>query len=199
MLHRYEIGRICRVQVQTSSLKAGPPKGRYYDPAPLCEVKWLDLNHDGVTAAIDGQHVTDVHNATHPATKNRDGINPISIGFTSHYDRMRERFDGHLVNGIAGESILVETSDPIALEMIISGFLIEGNDGRSVELVDVSVAHPCVEFSRFALNDPSAPPQVVSEALRFLDNGLRGYYASVQSAQPLRVESGDRVFAIRHG
>jgi len=195
--HRYEIGRIGRVQVQISSLKSGPPNGRYYDPAPLREVEWLEMNHDGVTAIVDGEHVVDVHNATHPATKNRDGINPISIGFTSHYDRMRERFDGHLVNGIAGESILVETDTPVELDIVAGGFTIECADGRSIDLVDVSVAHPCVEFSRFALNDRAAPPLVVSEALRFLDNGLRGYYATVQSTEPIRVEPGDRVFAIR--
>jgi hypothetical protein len=192
---RIELGRIVRLQVQTSSLKAGPPKGRYYDPTPIREVDWLELTSDGAVAIIDGERVIDVHNASHPDTKNRDGINPLSIGFTSHYDRMRERFDVHLVNGIAGENILVETSQSVEFNQARAGFVIEGDDGRRIDLGTVSIAHPCVEFSRFALNDRAAAPLIVSGALGFLDNGLRGFYASVASSEPLRVQPGDRVFA----
>jgi hypothetical protein len=192
---RIELGRIVRLQVQTSSLKAGPPKGRYYDPAPIRDVDWLELTTDGAVTIIDGERVVDVHNAVHPATKNRDGINPLSIGFTSHYDRMRQRFDDHLVNGIAGENILVETSQSVEFNQAQGGFVIEGEDGRRIDLGTVSIAHPCVEFSRFALNDRAAAPLIVSGALGFLDNGLRGFYASVTSSEPLRVQPGDRVFA----
>ena len=195
MYDRIELGRICRLQVQTSSLKAGPPKGKYYDPAPLRQVDWLELTTDGAVATIDSERISDVHNATHPETKNRHGINPLSIGFTSHYNRMRERFDQHLNNGIAGENILVETNDPFGFDRARGGFVIEGDDGRRIELDSVSIAHPCVEFSRFALNDRAAAPLVVSGALGFLDNGLRGFYVSVASSEPLRVEVGDRVFA----
>ena len=198
MEHRIEIGRICRLQIQTSSLKAGPLRGRYYDPAPLREVSWLDMNIDGAVAIVDDMSTLDVHNMTHPATKNRSGINAISVGFTTHYDRMRERFDNHHMDGIAGENILVETNVAVTLDQVSGGMLIEGDDGRRIALTDISVAHPCVEFSRFALDDRSAPPLAVSETLRFLDNGLRGYYAAVHSLQPLRVELGDRLFAIRH-
>ncbi|HEX5164342.1 MAG TPA: hypothetical protein VFV93_03010 [Thermomicrobiales bacterium] len=197
MRERIEIGPVVRVQVQLSSLKAGPPKGRYFDPAPLQQAEWLDLTSDGATTEHGGECAIDVHNSTHPATKNRDGINPISIGFTSHYQRMRERFDTHLTNGIAGENILVETDEMITLGELADGLVIEGGDGRQIELSRVSVAHPCVEFSRFALGDRSAPPLAVSEALRFLDNGLRGFYVAVESSRPLRVAPGDRVFALR--
>jgi hypothetical protein len=192
---RIELGRICRLQIQTSSLKAGPPKGRYYDPAPLRQVDRLELTTDGAVTTIDGERIIDVHNSTHPETKNRHGINPLSIGFTSHYNRMRERFDQHLVNGIAGENILVETNDPVGFERARGGFVIEGDDGRRIELGSVSIAHPCVEFSRFALNDRAAAPLVVSAALGFLDNGVRGFYVSVASSEPLRIDVGDRVFA----
>lgn len=195
-MQRREIGRIIRLQVQVSSMKAGPPKARFYDPTPINEVAWLDLNHDGVTAVIDGERIVDVHNATHPASKNRARTNGLSVGFTSHYERMRERFAGHIIDGIAGENILVETDEPISLDEISDGLIIEGAGGRAIELSQVSVAHPCVEFSRFALNDLSAPPSAVSEALRFLEHGLRGYYALVTLDLPLRVQPGDRVDAI---
>jgi hypothetical protein len=192
---RIELGRICRLQVQTSSLKAGPPKGRYYDPSPLRQVDQLELTTDGAVTTIDGERIVDVHNASHPETKNRHGINPLSIGFTSHYDRMRERFDLHLVNGIAGENMLVEASSPVGFDQARGGFVIEGDDGRRIELGSVSIAHPCVEFSRFALDDRAAAPLVVSGALGFLDNGVRGFYVSVAASEPLRVEVGDRVYA----
>ena len=199
MYDRQELGRICRLQVQTSSLKAGPPRGRYYDPEPIRNATSLELTADGAVAIIDGECVVDVHNASHPETKNRQGINPLSIGFTSHYDQMREHFDQHLVNGIAGENMLVETTRSVDFHQARAGFVIEGEDGRRIELGSVNIAHPCVEFSRFALNDRAAAPLIVSAALGFLDNGLRGYYTSVATHEPLRVEVGDRVFAIYQG
>ena len=197
MEDRREIGRVVRLQVQTSSLKAGPPKGRYYDPAPLREVDWLDLDDNGAVSVINGERVIDVHNASHPETKNREGINPISVGFTSHDDRMRAYFEHDLANGIAGENILVESDDVVTLDESDGWLSIEGSDGRLIELTRVSVAHPCVEFSRFALGDPAAHPQAVSATLRFLDNGMRGYYVAVTSTTPQRVQRGDRIFAIR--
>ena len=153
------------------------------------------MTFDGAVATIDGERMIDVHNATHLETKNRNGVNPLSIGFTSHYNLMRERFDQHLVDGIAGENILVEAIDPLGFNQARGGFVVEGDDGRRIELGSVSIAHPCVEFSRFALNDRAAAPLVVSGALGFLDNGVRGFYVSVASSEPLRVEVGDRVFA----
>ncbi|MDQ3547262.1 MAG: hypothetical protein M3439_00445 [Chloroflexota bacterium] len=197
MAHPIEIGRICRLQIQTNGLKVGPAGGRYYDPAPLREVPWLDLDIDGVMAIVDDMPTIDVHNVIHPATKNRSGINAVSVGFTSHYRQVRQQYGDHLVDGIAGENILVETDRMVTLDQITNGLLILGDDGRQIELRDISVAHPCVEFGRFALGDRAVPALAVSDALRVLDGGLRGYYAAVVSLQPLRVKRGDRVFAIR--
>ena len=101
-----------------------------------------------------------------------------------------------MVAGIAGENILVETERPVDLDEIAAGIVIEGMDGRRIELTSVSVAHPCVEFSRFVMGDPQAPSIAVSETLRFLGDGLRGYYALVEAREPLRIELGDRVFAV---
>lgn len=192
-----EIGRIVRLQVQQSSLKAGEVRARYYDPTPIVSVPSFEATAEGVT--IDGPigPILDVHHAHHPMTKNRTLTNSISIGFMSHYKRMRERFDAHLTDGIAGENILVETDRAFDLADVEHGFVIEGADGRRVSLVSISVAHPCVEFSRFALADGQAAPFVVSEALKFLDNGLRGFYALVDSETPSRVEVGDRVSLIQ--
>jgi hypothetical protein len=189
-----EIGRIVRLQIQRESLKRGPVGARYYDPAPVAVVEQLMLTRDGAVApGPDGTEQIDVHNARHPASKNRE-INPVSVGFTAHYAAMRRRFGEHLVDGIAGENILVESDRILALADIERGVVILGDDGRRVELTGASVAHPCVEFSRHALGRLDATPLVVSQALRFLDNGVRGFYCCVESPKTFAVRLGDRVF-----
>jgi hypothetical protein len=74
--------------------------------------------------------------------------------------------------------------------------VIETLDGGVIELSALSVAHPCVEFSRFAMGDLAAPAIDVSDTLRFLDDGVRGFYARVDSVRPLRAKVGNRVFAV---
>lgn len=172
-----ELGRIVRLQVQRSSLKVGPPGGKRYDPSPLLSVEQMVVDLNG--ASVDGPEgsLLDVHHGFHPQSKNRGNINPLSIGFTGHYDHIRDRHGAHLVDGIAGENILVDTPQIVDLNAGTSGFVIKGDDGRCVMLSAVTVAHPCVEFSRFVMGDPCAPAKQVSDVLRFLDNGMRGFYA----------------------
>jgi hypothetical protein len=188
-----EIGRIARLQVQTASLKVGTGRERYYDPAPLRSVDVFRVSGAGVSLDGPAGPLLDIHHAHHPLSKNRDTTNGVSVGFTSHYQHMRSRFGDHLPDGIAGENILVESGRQWDLADLAGGLVIVGADGREVMLVDISVAHPCVEFSRFAQNDRAAAPQVVSDVLRFLDNGVRGFYARVPSDEPLRVAVGDRL------
>jgi hypothetical protein len=189
-----ELGRICRLQIQQSSLKVGPPKGRYFDPAPLAEVRELVLTADGVEARSGETVRLDVHNAGHPDSKNVNGINDVSVGFTGHYASIRDRFGTRIVNGIAGENILVEREGTVVLSDITGGLLITGEDGRRIELSGVRVAHPCVEFSRFVMGDPLAPPAAVSETLKFLDGGTRGFYAGAPDGTEVRVVVGDRLW-----
>ena len=47
----------------------GPPKGRYFDPAPLAEVETFVLTADGVEVRANGAATFDVHNARHPDSK----------------------------------------------------------------------------------------------------------------------------------
>jgi hypothetical protein len=196
---RVEVGRVARLQIQQSSLKVGPVGLRRYDPAPLRAVDTLLLTRDGATAILPGGgEQLDVHNVRHPETKNVNGLNDVSIGFTSHYTRMRRRLGGALPEGSAGENILVNASRVLTLADVAGGITIEGSDGRHVELGGVRVAHPCVEFSRFALGDHDAAPPAVSEALQFLDAGMRGFYAAVDAGEPQVVKLGDRVFVERY-
>jgi hypothetical protein len=191
-----ELGRVVRLQIQRSSLKLGERPHKYFDPAPLLEVPELWLTADGVAADAQGGTL-DVHNAGHPASKNVRGINDISVGFTAGYARMRARFGPTISEGIAGENILVACDTLPTLDELQHGLRLVSADGGCIALGETSVAHPCVEFSRFALGDREAAPALVSETLRFLDDGTRGFYVTVDLSEPRRVAVGDRLEVAR--
>lgn len=189
------IGVIIRLQVQESSLKVGQAPVRRYDPSPLHEVTALSLTPAGVVApGENGAQIVDVHHLEHPASKQRLGINALSIGFTSHYAAMRDRFGAHLSDGIAGENILVETERMLRAEDLVGSVVIETQGGASVPLQRIVVAAPCVEFSRYALRFPDdhRPDATVTEALQFLHQGVRGYYAAYDG-NPVLIRVGDRL------
>jgi hypothetical protein len=173
------LGRIVRLQVQESSLKMGDAPRRWYDPSPILAVPKLRLSPDGVAGVLeDDAEVVDVHNRRHPASKNR-GDNGVSIGFVSHYDAMRGRFGEHMVDGISGENILVEIDRMVDAREMATGLKIRTSGGEEINLSEVIVAAPCVEFSRFALQFPrdARPDRSVTEAVQFLHEGMRGFYA----------------------
>ena len=156
----------------------------------------LRVSPAGVVGLVEnGESILDVHHHDHPASKNRGGENGISLGFTGHYREMRLRFGQHLADGIAGENILIEADRQFVVDELAAGVVVEGNDGRQLELRPVIVAAPCVEFSRYALRfpDDARPDATVTEALRFLDAGMRGFYATYEG-EPAVVEIGARVF-----
>jgi hypothetical protein len=191
----HAIGTVVRLQVQESSLKVGV-KPRRSDPAPLRSVPAISLSAAGVVGlAENGESIVDVHHRDHPSSKNRGGENGISLGFTGHYREMRQRFGQHLRDGIAGENILIEVDRQFQVEDLANGVVVEGADERPLELRPVIVAAPCVEFSRYALKFPDGarPDATVTEALRFLDAGMRGFYATY-GGEPAVVELGARVF-----
>src|SRR6266496_799174 len=100
------IGTNARLQIHRSSLTTREKPDRVYDPAPLLAVPRLGVTPDGVLgAAADGGWLVDVHHRAHPDTKNEDGLHGVSVGFTSHYDAMRERFGDRITPGCAGENL----------------------------------------------------------------------------------------------
>lgn len=195
-----EIGRITLVQVQCSSLKVGPRLHTYYDPNPLLVVESLLLSPHGVIGVTsDDKQILDVHHAHHLASQNHKGKNGVSIGFTSHYQAMRTQFGKHLVNGIAGENILVETANTFKLTDLGDRLAIQShNTGQIVYLTNLKVAAPCIEFSQFAANDGMPlPADKLKATLQFLDNGRRGFYATALDQQnQVAVQAGDRVFVV---
>ncbi|MBI3830220.1 MAG: hypothetical protein HY291_11925 [Planctomycetes bacterium] len=191
-----EIGRVRLLQAQRSSLKLGARPNRWYDPAPLTPAACLRLFASGivgVTAA--GEEIVDVHNAKHPETKNHERFNGISIGFTSHYREMRERYGPHLYDGCAGENIILEADRRMALADLGAALLFEGADGTRIELVKLLVAAPCLEFARYA-NREAQDGEALKATVQFLNLGTRGFYATLAEGQDgAEVRAGDRVFA----
>ncbi len=177
------------MQVQRSSLKAGERPNRYYDPAPLLPVDGLLLSPSGVVGLpTGGEQLIDVHNAEHPSSKNVRGANGISIGFTSHYREMRERFGPHLTDGIAGENIVVESDRSFALADLGQRLVIQTASGALINLAELLVAAPCNEFSQFAASQGERlPPEVIKATLQFLNDGLRGFYATSRARPPMRL------------
>ncbi|HEY3063931.1 MAG TPA: hypothetical protein VGL99_33590 [Chloroflexota bacterium] len=166
---------------------------RTFDPVALCEVPAILLTPSGVVGMADEQLV-DVHHKDHPATRNAQ-VNGVSVGFTAHYAAMRERFGAHLRDGIAGENVIVGTERKVDLTTIAGGLVIRTAGGELVPLEQVQVAEPCVEFTRFALCLGHADPSTgdVTEGLRFLREGIRGFYASYAGSGVV-VRAGDMVF-----
>lgn len=188
------IGPIVRLQIQTGEIKVGERGRRVYDPSPIRTVPSVRLTSGGITVPGDGApDVLDIHHRDHPAGKWGGGKNGISVLFTYHYELMRARFGPHLVDGIAAESILVESNRQITLDDLRHGLVVETAGGAAF-LHDLVVAPPCVEYTRYVLHYPpeARADATFTDALKYLGPGLRGFYARY-SGEPLLLRPGDRV------
>jgi hypothetical protein len=172
------IGTVVRLQVQRSRLKPGPATTRVYDPAPLAEVTELQITPRGVT----GDGILDVHHADHPDTRNVKLLNGVSVMTVSRYRALREAYGEHLVDGIAGESLLLDTEH---LDDLSGPLVLETGDGQIA--FDSIPAPPCVEFTRFVLGRGAGDvgPEVMS-TLEALDDGARGYYLRTEGTGTVR-------------
>ena len=187
-----DLGRIVRLQIQRSSLKTGEKPTRLYDPAPLLPVDRLLIGPDGALGgAPDGAWLVDVHHRAHPCTKNEDGMHGVSLGFTSHYALMRDRFGDRITLGCAGENIIVETERRVPFQELERGVVLLAADGHQLaQLKVLQVAHPCRPFSSWALGG-MVESAVLKETLQFLEGGTRGYYCTGVGSGIVSV--GDRV------
>jgi len=187
------LGTVVRLQVQRSRLKPGPQGARVYDPAPLLEVAALEVGPRGVVGSTPDGPVLDVHHADHPDSRNARLANGLSLLPRSHYATLRARYGTHLVDGAAGESLLLDTEGPWTEADLDGTLRLETADGALLELGSAVAAPPCVEFSRFCLRLPVGPvgPDV-KQALVDLDGGARGFYA--RPAGTGRVEAGARLW-----
>ncbi|OLC06408.1 MAG: hypothetical protein AUH42_05720 [Gemmatimonadetes bacterium 13_1_40CM_70_11] len=191
------IGTIVRLQIQRSTLKTGEKPNRVYDPAPILPVDRLAVSPDGVLGGGRegvGGWLVDVHHRVHPFTKNEDGLHGVSVGFTSHYALMRDRFGKRIAPGCAGENILAEADRRLTLADLEGGLAIMGPDGQErVRLRVLQVAHPCRPFTGWALGG-RVEAEVLKSHLQFLDDGMRGFYAVGEGEGIVSV--GDRLVAL---
>ncbi len=198
------LGEVKLVQLQPHGLIIDTPgktaTGYFYDATRLVQVDRLIITDLGIEATIPGgTHVLDIHHINHP-DKEYDDDDLICIGFTSHYEAMRIRFGAHLVDGIAGENIIIECDREIWPEDLGKQLIIENaNTGHQMKLEMVSHANPCQEFSQFAMGTPyEKPPAAEMKAtLQFLGNGRRGFLLVMPSGQgSATVQPGDKVFVV---
>jgi hypothetical protein len=187
------LGPIIRLQYQRGHLKvAGAGRFKQYDPRNIVAVDELRFTADGPeTGSLDAP-VYDVHHRLHPDSRNR-GDNGVSLNLTGHYGLMRERLGERITEGVAGENILIAHDGLLTEADLAGGLTVETRDGLA-HIDAIIVATPCVEFSRYALDYPADQPpnRLVADTVAFLNDGVRGFYATMRDPATLRV--GDRVF-----
>ena len=195
-----ELGRVKLVQLQPSGLIIETSSGYFYDASRWVEVDHVHITSKGIEATLpEGEHVLDIHHIDHP-DKAYDNNDLICIGFTSHYDAMRARFGEHMVDGIAGENIIIEYGQEVWPEDLGSQIVIENIDTGHKTLLDVvCFAAPCDEFSHFAAQSQQErlPAVELKSTLKFLNNGRRGFLLVLSDGQETAtVQPGDRVFRV---
>lgn len=191
-----ELGPIVRLQIQTQPLKAGDGDNRWYDTRWIEAVSALRLTPQGVVGLVDGEERLDAHHRDHPQSRNRQhrgSANGISFNVTPHYAQMGQQFGEHMWLGSGGENILIEAAAGVAAVDFGRGLVVQTANGLA-RLGQIAAAEPCVPFARFALHKPHRPAvDLVKNALIFLGDGMRGFYAAYDGA-PAEVRLGDWVY-----
>ena len=193
------LGQVKLVQVQPHGLIIKTPTGYIYDATRRREVNELIISERGIEATTStGKPILDIHHLDHP-DKAYDSDDLISIGFTSHYQAMREKFGEHMVDGVAGENIIIENKKEIWLEDLGSQIIIENSKTQQQTILNqIQIANPCEEFSHFAAcsQDKRLPADKLKSTLQFLSEGRRGFLMLLSSGQELvTVRPGDLVYS----
>src|SRR5256885_949036 len=180
--HALEAGGLGGEVLAIMTQRAHGVNGRHVAPPPSRTQRGPQHARTRHDAPVVGRLGPDRHGGArqshraHPETKNEDGVHGVSLGFTSHYALMRERFGECITLGCAGENIIVETTGRIAVEDLDVSVALLAPDGRELVRLDVlQVAHPCRPFTGWALGG-TVEADVLKEQLQFLDGGTRGYY-----------------------
>ena len=196
----HNLGTVKLVQLQPSGLIIDTPSGYFYDPSRRVEVDHLLITPKGIEATTPaGEHVLDIHHLDHP-DKEYDEDDLVCIGFTSHYRVMRSRFGDHMVDGIAGENIIIDFEKQVWVDDIGTQIAIENSETGQLTRLDLQMfAAPCEEFSHFAAQsqDKKLPATVLKDVLQFLNNGRRGFLLLLSKGQESGIiRAGDKVFRV---
>ncbi len=200
-----EIGSVVKLQIQRERLSVARIDGgvgKRYDPSGLLGVDQLGLTPQGVI----GRHLTipgdpdsggwmmDVHSKIHPDGSAFTPGRALSIGFTSHYQAMAERF-GEAPLGVAGENIIVACDRMLTIGDLGGGLRLETAGYSSADttipagevfLDQPKPAAPCVPFSRFMrqarsrvagleISHADDSADEVAPDRDFLRKGMRGF------------------------
>jgi hypothetical protein len=184
------LGRIVRIQVQRDPIKL---KGEGYFPDPLLSGQEASLGPQGIVLRHDDGWVIDTHHASHPRARG-GGNRALSVGFTSHYYAMAERF-GKAPLGVAGENLIVG-ADGIVTEADLAGTVVVRTAEGEIPLTGASVAAPCKEFCTFMLGrDGVLDREEIAADMDFLADGMRGFILEVAHLDRHHaVRVGDEVF-----
>jgi hypothetical protein len=196
--HLVPIGRIIRTQIHLERIADGA--SLYDSPTPadhLLQVDALVCDHRGVCGVLpDGSLQKDLHHKDHPRSRFRRA-NDISLMPLGHYDRIRDEFGEHMVNGIAGENVLIDHDGTLTIEDLAHGIVI-GDGARSLSIDAWRIATPCAPFSKLAsgLAPDQKPDRRVTHALSFLNHGTRGFYGTLAEdlSSPVKIRAGDMVY-----
>lgn len=194
------LGYVKLTQLQPTGLIVNTPSGEFYDPSRRLVVDSLQISPLGIEAITpDGEHMLDIHHIDHP-DKKYDNDDLVCIGFSSHYAAMRARFGEHMIDGIAGENIIIQAEKEIWPEDLGQRLGFESSETGDITFLDVvKFAAPCEEFSHFAAQSQHQhlPAAELKATLQFLGNGRRGYLLVLSDGQePAIVQPKDRVFVI---
>ncbi len=182
-----KIGEIALLQVHGDEVS----KRDRFDPAPLIRVDEASVDVNGILGWTGSAWVVDNHHTAWPEPGPR---RPLSIGFTSHYDKMRSRY-WDVPLGAAGENIIISSDRTVLWDDLGERVVVRGTD-REVELIPVKVAKPCLQFSSYIRALPELGSyEELKDDLAFLDDGIRGFIVTVDEAvSPTRLRVGDEVF-----
>lgn len=182
-----KLGEIALLQVHGNGVK----QRDRFDPSPLIEVDEASVDGNGMLGWTGKAWVVDVHHKAWPEPGPR---RPLSIGFTGHYDKMRQRY-WDIALGAAGENIIIRSDRVVALDELGERLVVRG-EGREAVLLPVKVAKPCLQFTSYMLELPGVGNyEDLAGDLAFLDEGTRGFIVTMpDDAAPTRIRVGDEVF-----
>ena len=200
MTNMEKIGSIDQLQIQQNPLKTQlSDKNTVYDPSGIMVLQEIRLTTFGIVGILDFLNkemaYLDVHHLRHPQSRFR-GDNKISIGFTGHYQQMRKEFGAHLRDGSAGENIIIKSDHLVSPGELGQRLAIRSRNHDSlIYLSDIKPIPPCEPFVRYARDRPASSPRETQSDLKLLSDGLRGYYAEIESAaEEAIVRIGDTVY-----
>ena len=187
------IGTLIQLQVQGERIK--DQNHNSYDPRRIIPVAGLELSLDGaVGITVAGDKRMDVHHNHHPTSHSR-GDNTLSICFTSHYKRARAQFGSELPYGCMGENLLVDGDVEYETGLPGRALVFKTQDTNENILISLTrTAPPCRPFSTFASG--ATDSNTLAAALRFLNDGGRGYYAQLSEPVSATLQEDAAVYLL---